>query len=85
MVPAQGPGGHGAAQCQAERAAAQAQQAALGQHQGTPLACGQAQHPQQRQRRRALRHRQADHRVHQERADEQGHQCEHGEVHAVGA
>ncbi len=41
--------------------------------------------PAQRQLRRALRHAERQHRIHQEGAGEQRHQGQHREVHAVGA
>ena len=73
------------AQRQPQSGADDAQQRRLGQHQHQPLAGVHAQHPEQRQLRHPLGHRQRLHRKHQERAREQRHQREHGEVDAVGA
>ena len=82
---AQRRGGHAGAHEQAQRAAGQAQQRALGQHPSAALAGTQAQHAQQGEGRGALRHRQRHHAEHQEGTHEQRHQGQHREVHAVGA
>ena len=69
---------------QTQGAARRTQHGAFGHHPEQPLAGRQAQHAEQRERGRALRHRQRDHREHQKSADEQCHQCQHRQVYAVG-
>ena len=73
------------AQQQPKRTAQQAQRARLNQHQRQSLTPGQAQHTQQRKLLRPLGHAERQHREHQKRTGEQGDQCQHGQVDAVGA
>jgi hypothetical protein len=73
------------AQGDACHAARQPQQARFEQHQRQPLPWRGTQHRQQRKLWRALCHAQRQHRKHQKRPCEQGHQRQHREVDAVRA
>ncbi|OQC14227.1 MAG: hypothetical protein BWX79_00910 [Alphaproteobacteria bacterium ADurb.Bin100] len=73
------------AQRDAASAAGGTQQQRLHQHHPQALARGQAEHAQQRELLCAPRHTQREHGKHQESPGEQGHQCQHREIHAVGA